>query len=344
MKLGRRLLLQTAAVGVPAAVLGGYLSRTVGDSEPALAAATAVDCQSGTGRVIYWGEQRNTNVPSASYEPWESLMPPVPRTLQSGVTAVAAAAGYVLALKGGRVYSIGDCGCVGSTWEGNRVWNVPPAATAGVTAIAAGVADALALRDGRVIAWGQSTGIGEIPEAALSGVSAIACSGYALAVKNGAVIQWDVASGFPAVPDAAKSGVVAVSASGFHALALREDGSVVAWGISASGAAIQVPAEARSGVTAIAAGGKVFGDTAFSLAVKDGRVFGWGANNRGQLSAPEVTDVTAIAAGSHNGVLLTKQGAVEVWGISQQRQAVVPDEVCKASAISIGGYMCAAVI
>lgn len=343
MRMNRRLLLQTAAVGVPAAVLGGYIARTAGDSAPVLAAAEAADCQSGVGRVIYWGEQRNTDEPSASYEPWESMMPPVPKLLQSGVTAVAAAGSYVLALKGGRVYSIGDCGCVGSTWEGNRVWNVPPAATAGVTAIAAGITNALALRDGRVIAWGQASGIAAVPEAAMSGVSAIACNGYGMAVKNGGVIQWG-GNNFPPVPDAAKSGVVAVSASGFHALALREDGSVVAWGTSEAGGAIQVPAEAGSGVTAIAAGGKVFGDTAFSLAVKDGRVFGWGANNRGQLSAPEVTDVTAIAAGSHNGMLLTKQGAVEVWGLSQQRQAVVPDEVCKASAISIGGYMCAAVI
>jgi hypothetical protein len=343
MKLNRRLLLQTAAVGVPAAVLGGYISRTAGDSEPALAADEAMDCQPAAGRVIYWGEQHNTNVPSVSYQPWESMMPPVPKFLQSGVTAVAAGGSNVLALKGGRVYSIGDCGCVGSNWEGNRIWNVPPAATAGVTAITADITNALALRDGRVIAWGQSSGIGAVPEAAMSGVSAIACNGFGLAVKNGGVIQW-ASTNLPPVPDAAKSGVVAVSAAGYHVLALREDGSVVAWGVSDAGAAIQVPAEARSGVTAIAAGGKAYGDTAFSLAVKNGRVFGWGANNRGQLSTPEVADVTTIAAGSHNGMLLTKQGTVEVWGLSQQRQAVVPDEVCKASAISIGGYMCAAVI
>jgi hypothetical protein len=336
MKMNRRLLLQAAAVGVPTAVLGGVVSRAVGDTEPAAAAVESTDCQSGGGRVIYWGEQHNTNVPSVSYQPWESMMPPVPKPLQSGVTAVAAAGSEVLALKDGRVHHIGDCGCIGTAWEGNRLWNIPPAATAGVTAIAAGISNALALRDGRVIGWGVSSGIAAVPDEAKSGVTAIACSEYALAVKNGGVIQWGAASLTP-VPDAARSGVVAVSAAG-HALALREDGSVVAWGPSSTAPATQVPEEARSGVTAIAAGGT------FSLAVKGGRVFGWGTNDKGQLSAPEDTDVTAIDAGSHNGMSLTTRGTVNVWGLSNQRQSVVPDEICAASAISISAYMCAALI
>lgn len=97
-------------------------------------------------------------------------------------------------------------------------------------------------------------------------------------------------------------------------------------------------------MTAIAASSSTLGANPFSLAVKNGRVFGWGANDLGQLNAPEDTDVVAIDAGLHNGVSLTKRGTVNVWSLNHQRAADVPDEVCKASAIAISGYMCAAII
>jgi hypothetical protein len=347
MRMNRRLLLQSAAVGVPVAVVSSVVSRAVGGLEPALAAATGTDCQSGTGRVIYWGEQHNTNVPSSSVPPYESMMPAVPKLLQSGVTAVAAAGLYVYAVKDGRVYGFGNCGCgTGVNWYGDSVWNIPPDATAGVTAIDANISNALALRDGRVIAWGSaSSGIPAVPDAAKSGVTAISCGPtVALAVKDGGVIQWGGINGnMPAVPDAAKSGVVAVSVRG-HAMALRADGSVVAWGPTTAGTALQVPDEAKSGVTAIAAGGGGLGAGNFSLAVKNGQVLGWGANDLGQLSAPADTDVVDIAAGMHNGMSLTKRGTVNVWSINTQGQTQIPDEICKASAIAISGYMCAAIL
>lgn len=343
MRMSRRTLLHSAAIAAPAFVVGGATSRVLGGSEPAHAATEASDCQPGVGRVVYWGQQRVTNTASAQHAPYQSLIPPVPKFLQAGVAAVVAASStYILALKGGRVHGFGYCECgSGTAWTGDRIWNIPSAATAGVTAIAAAGGSALALRDGGVIAWGQSASIKAVPEAARSGVTAIACRGIALAVKDGGVIQWGNV-GAP-VPDAAKSGVVAVSVGG-HALALKEDGSVVAWGPSESGTAIQVPQEARSGVTAIAAGGGEFDRTSFSLAVKDGKVFGWGGNELGQLSAPEDTDVVAIDAGTVNGMSLTRRGTINVWGLNNNFQTEVPDEICQASAISVNSYACAALI
>ena len=65
------------------------------------------------------------------------------------------------------------------------------------------------------------------------------------------------------------SGVTAISAGGYHSLALKDDGTVVAWGGNYNGEST-VPA-GLSGVTAISGGGF------HSLALKDdGTVVGWG--------------------------------------------------------------------
>jgi alpha-tubulin suppressor-like RCC1 family protein len=92
------------------------------------------------------------------------------------------------------------------------------------------------------------------------------------------------------VPAAAQTGVTAIAAGetttvtgdspiGF-ALALKTDGSVVAWGGNEHGQT-DVPVEAQSGVVAIAAG---FGH---SVALKNhGSVLAWGLNNEGQTDVP----------------------------------------------------------
>jgi len=80
---------------------------------------------------------------------------------------------------------------------------------------------------------------------------------------NGGVVAWGCGAndfGQCRVPAAARSGVTAIAAGTFHSLALKKDGSVVAWGCVGPPDAIihfgqcRVPASARSGVIAIAAG------------------------------------------------------------------------------------------
>jgi hypothetical protein len=98
--------------------------------------------------------------------------------------------------------------------------------------------------------------------------------------------------------------IVAVAAGGSHQLALRDDGTVFAWGSNTSGQT-NVPAGATN-VIAIAAG------TSHSLALRaDGTVVGWGLNTSGQATAlSNAVNVIAIAAGGNQSMALLADGTV----------------------------------
>jgi hypothetical protein len=137
-----------------------------------------------------------------------------------------------------------------------------------------------------VVAWGNnSQGESTVPAAAQSGVIGIAAGGYfSLALKsNGTVVAWG-GSAYP-VPTGL-SGVAAIAACGVQAMALKNDGTVVAWPYA------DVPASVQGRVKAIgaSAGGLVL--------LTNGTVVSWGENNYGQTNVPAgLTGVTAIAAG-----------------------------------------------
>ena len=152
----------------------------------------------------------------------------------------------------------------------------------GVSAIAAGGEHVLALKNGRVYAWGSIhyAVTSSIPAAVSSGIKEIAAGGYfGMALSsNGTVHVWgDPEDAGPLVnvadaaniPAAVKAGgVSAIAAGTYHALALK-NGAVYAWGENP--AAVEVPAEASSGVEKIAAGDCI------SLALKsDGSIVAWG--------------------------------------------------------------------
>ena len=93
-----------------------------------------------------------------------------------------------------------------------------------------------------------------MPAGAQSGVTAItAGANFTVALKSdGSVIAWgDNEYGQTTVPAGAQSGVTAIAAGAYHTLALKSDGSVIIW----SEVIEPVPAAAQSGVIAIAAGG-----------------------------------------------------------------------------------------
>jgi alpha-tubulin suppressor-like RCC1 family protein len=159
--------------------------------------------------------------------------------------------------------------------------------------------------------------------------------------------------------------VTAVAAGGRHSLALRADGTVVAWGANGLGqlgdgstteSSVPVPVQGLSGVTAIAAGGS------HSLALlADGTVMAWGNNESGQLGigtsveyaeAPVaikgLSGVKAISAGTSFSLALLTNGTVMAWGENENGQLgtgkftpskvpVAVKAVTGVSAIAAGG-------
>jgi alpha-tubulin suppressor-like RCC1 family protein len=129
------------------------------------------------------------------------------------------------------------------------------------------------------------------------------------------------------VPNLNSVTAIAAGGSGFS-LALKQDGSVWAWGynsygqVGAGSTTFQIdPIEVTKNVRAISAGQN------HALALKeDGTVWAWGHNNNGQLgdgttvshSIPKqvanLSNVTSLAAGGSHSHALSKDGTVWSWG------------------------------
>jgi hypothetical protein len=250
------------------------------------------------GTVVGWGSQFT-----------EAAHPPVEL---NGITSIAAGAFHALALRSdGTVVSWGDP---------LRLVQPPPAGLSDVIAISSRLPYSLALKsDGTVVGWFSELSGEASQPAGLGDVTAIATGGsfvghggtctFGLALQaNGTVVGWATAPPdsscynvvSPAMPPAGLADVVAIAAGGRHALALKSDGTVVAWGDDLFGQASPPPG--LSNVVAIAAG------RSNSLALKsDGTVVGWGDDNFGQSTPPAEIGgrVTAIDAGDIHSLALT---------------------------------------
>ncbi len=128
--------------------------------------------------------------------------------------------------------------------------------------------------------------------------------------------------------------IIAVAAGVFHTLALRDNGTVRAWGYNGKGqlgnggtADTGKPAQV-SGLTDVVA---VAAGASHSVALKsDGTVWTWGYNGSGQLGTglatgldnyttvpaqvPGLTNVTTIAAGEYHTAAIESDGTLWTWG------------------------------
>jgi alpha-tubulin suppressor-like RCC1 family protein len=195
-----------------------------------------------------------------------------------------------------------------------------------MTDVAAGNQHSLAIKsNGTVWAWG-SDGSGQLGDGGTN-------------TNQNAPVQ---ASGL--------TDVVAVAAGLNHSLAVKNDGTVYAWGSNSKGQLGYDPDPTTtntfensgtpgqvSGLTDVVA---VAGGTFYSLALKsNGTVYAWGNNDVGQLgngttnSTPNLnpvqvvdpsdptgflTGVMAVAAGSSHSLAATNDGAIYTWGFNSQ--------------------------
>jgi alpha-tubulin suppressor-like RCC1 family protein len=155
---------------------------------------------------------------------------------------------------------------------------------------------------------------------------------HVLALKaDGSVVAWgDNSLGETNVPSTLRT-VSAVAAGSKYSLALKADSTVAQWGNVASYGS---PPASLSNVVAIAAS-----DNGFSLAVKtNGTIVAWGQS--GVSSATNVpvnvTNVVAIAAGTDAGVALQANGTVRAWGNNSKGQTNVPGTLVGAVAVAAG--------
>ena len=125
---------------------------------------------------------------------------------------------------------------------------------------------------------------------------------------SSAVIAWGGnTSGQASVPLDLKD-VVAIAAGSFHSLALKQDGSVVAWGCTVINTGQCNVPPGLNGVVAISA----FGN--HSMALKnDGTVVVWGGYGVPAVPAG-LSQVVAIEAGNSYDLALKEDGTVFTWG------------------------------
>jgi alpha-tubulin suppressor-like RCC1 family protein len=140
-----------------------------------------------------------------------------------------------------------------------------------------------------------------------------------LKVVHSLVVAWGSNSAGQTNVPPGLTNVIAIAAGGLfsdgHCLALKADGTVVAWGAGNdyyhnwSYGQANVPS-GLSNVVAVAAG------SLHSLALRsNGTVVAWGYNSNGQTNVPAgLSNVVAIAAGYAHSLALKSDGTVAAWG------------------------------
>ena len=203
---------------------------------------------------------------------------------------------------------------------------------AGIVQVSGGYGHSVAvISSGVVYAWGDDE-YGQATAPTLTGVWEVAAGIYhSLALKSdGTVVGWGAGAAGTATgtepnfgqatpPDfSTNNPAVALAAGGYHSLALRADGTVVAWGNNDAGQTV-VPV-GLDRVIGIAAG--LFHNVALRV---DGTIQTWGLvfngeENRYELATEAVPSalngltVKQVVAGSGFSAALLEDGTVQAWG------------------------------
>jgi len=186
-----------------------------------------------------------------------------------------------------------------------------------------------------VAAWGDNSyGQTQLPEG-LDYVLAVAGGiGHNLALKtDGTVVAWgNYPNSQTNIPPADLPFVTAIAAGANHSLALTTSGAVIAWGDNTYGQT-NVPV-GLSNVVAIAGG---YYD---SVALQsDGSVVVWGNDPYGATNIPSgLSPVVAIASGESHILALQADGTVVAWGRNSENETNVPPDLTNVVAIGAGAF------
>lgn len=257
------------------------------------------------------------------------------------IVAIATESNHSLALKDDSTVWAWGYNQFGQLGDGSTVTSgcyckttaVQVSGLSGVTAIATGSHHSLALKsDGTVWAWGGNTYAGQL--------------GDGTNVDKTTPVQ---VSGL--------TGIVAITAGDFHSLAIKNDGTLWAWGsnsygeLGVSGGNRNAPVQVTgvSGVIGISAG------QSHSVILKDdGTVWSWGFNYFGQVgngasgsftANPTITQVSGltnivrVAAGFNNSFAMKNDGTVWSWGGNYNGQLGDGTTTQRTAPVQVTGLM-----
>lgn len=166
--------------------------------------------------------------------------------------------------------------------------------------------------NGTLVFWGGSgpSGIGEryVSISPYTDIEAVSSPVESVLLHSDRMIS------SASLPPGPNERFVAVAAGPWHRLALRDDGSIAAWGLNTHGEC-NVP-EPNVGYVAIAAAGSVFDRYGNSYAInEDGAIVGWGA-----LGSVVITDpirFVSVVASTRQMAAIRADGSAVVWSPPQ---------------------------
>jgi alpha-tubulin suppressor-like RCC1 family protein len=171
----------------------------------------------------------------------------------------------------------------------------------------------------RIVTNGAIKINGQILSNVTSVVSAAAGSPFGLALKeDGTVVAW----GENYVPKELTN-IVAIAADEAHSWVLKRDGTVVGWWRENSRSYGLLTAENVSNAVAIAVGSAPQGRTRGIALRSDSTVMNWGAETTYQDASPPrgLSNVIAVAAAYNHTLALKRDGTVVGWGFNKLGQA-----------------------
>ena len=261
---------------------------------------------------VFTAHSASIDYPNQAYGFSYSVAAPVPGV--TNVKAVAVEGSTMMAVtRDGRVVTSG----FPENWlEDNVIEQFTNAVSVGLNYTGGAVLTA----DGRVIEVGRTS---EHPPVVTNAI-AIDVSGqyfdddldFKLAVtRDGRVVVWGLYES-STLPSAEIPGVITAVAGWSHIVALKSDGTVVAWDWDSAPAVVA----GLSNIVAVAAGGE------HSAALKaDGTVVAWGANYYGQTNVPAgLSNVIAISAAEYHTLALKRDGTLTAWGRFYFGEDVLP--------------------